>query len=443
VFLSVSSFRFILDEFQVHARNSQYSGSLCDSIFLSGAVYRCERDAAPHRVCSSGSDCQALELDGAVGEQKLERAETEEIRPSSDVQGTCPFLAWKEQDGLRFCFLFFSFLFFFFFFLKDLVFWGFDYHAMVNIVRYKVAMIKQKEAEKSGKSGAAAGDYVCLKCGRGMTWAVFVKLASSGSGNPVCQSRGCGGALQKESKRAAEGLKPLEVIARALQRLEGQEIPILGKRTMNATIEEAARKEDEMRPDGDPKYEMPVLGSAKTTYVVQLADAAGDAGGGGGSSGGGGAGSSSVALAPPELKGLVPDRYSVVRKPPPPPWLLPAVEVMETQEAQQPVAVEEKPTVEVVIPVRTLPLEAALSAYPEQLVKQLGATTTTVETVADEELVWDEKTRPVPLVVVGGRKLPMNELTNDHVLEMTVEEYQNYFEVHREECNSRLKTLLM
>jgi hypothetical protein len=341
-------------------------------------------------------------------------------------------------------FAFFSFLFFFFFFfLKDLVFWGFDYHAMVNIVRYKVAMIKQKEAEKSGKSGAAAGDYVCLKCGRGMTWAVFVKLASSGSGNPVCQSRGCGGALQKESKRAAEGLKPLEVIARALQRLEGQEIPILGKRTMNATIEEAARKEDEMRPDGDPKYEMPVLGSAKTTYVVQLADAAGDAGGGGGSSGGGGAGSSSVALAPPELKGLVPDRYSVVRKPPPPPWLLPAVEVMETQEAQQPVAVEEKPTVEVVIPVRTLPLEAALSAYPEQLVKQLGATTTTVETVADEELVWDEKTRPVPLVVVGGRKLPMNELTNDHVLEMTVEEYQNYFEVHREECNSRLKTLLM
>lgn len=148
---------------------------------------------------------------------------------------------------------------------------------MVNIVRYKVAMIKQKEAEKSGsvKSGVGAGDYVCLKCGRGMTWAVFVKLASSGAGDPVCQSRGCGGALQKESKRAAEGLKPLEIITRALQRLEGQEIPVLGRRTMNATIEEAARKEDELRPDGDPKYEMPVLGSAKMTYVVQLADAVG------------------------------------------------------------------------------------------------------------------------------------------------------------------------
>lgn len=307
---------------------------------------------------------------------------------------------------------------------------------MVNIVRYKVAMIKQKEAEKSGnvKGGAASGDYVCLKCGRDMTWTLFVKLASAGTGDPVCQSRGCGGKLQKESKRAAEGLKPLEVITRALQRLEGQEIPTLGRRTMIATIEDAARREDEQRPDGDPVYEMPVLGSAKTNYVVQLADCAAP---------------SDRSLVPPELHGLVPERSSAARKPAPPPWLLPSPEVVEpvavdSSTRPQParkILVEGKPVVTncVELPARAVPLEEALHDYPLELVKQLGVEAP----VFQEEIVWDLRVRPAPLVCVGGSKVPMNELTKEAVLSMTTEEYQQFFETYQEEFNERLKCLFM
>ena len=313
------------------------------------------------------------------------------------------------------------------------MFWGFDYHSFVNIVRFKVAMIKQKEAEKSGnvKGGAASGDYVCLKCGRDMTWTTFVKLASSGTGDPVCQSRGCGGKLQKESKRAAEGLKPLEIITKSLQRLEGQEIPTLGNRTMNATIEEAARKEDEMRPDGDPVYEMPVLGSAKTNYVVQLADSANVAG---------------RNLVPPELQALVPESSASSRKPAPPPWLLPAVEeealVGAATSKVAPLTERKSPENAVVeLHVRATPLTEAMHVYPTQLVKQLECPS--LCHVEQEDVIWDLKQRPVPLVSVGGKQIPMNELMNEHILGMTTDEYQSYFDVYKEECDARLKSLLM
>jgi hypothetical protein len=310
---------------------------------------------------------------------------------------------------------------------KEIVFWGFDYHALVNIVRYKVSMLKLKESEKSGAAGSngASGGYVCSKCGRVMAWSLFVKLATSGVSEPICQSRTCGGKLQKESKRAAEGLKPLEVISRALQRLEGQEIPTLGRRSMNAIIEEAARKEDEQRPDGDPVYEMPVLGPGKTDYIVQLSEVQTTAPG--------------QNLVPPELLGLVPEKSGASRKPAPPPWLLPAPEAIGDEEKDVAAPSPSVVVAVVELPTRAVPLADAMHDYPAQLVEQLGVVRSPVAT----EIVWDRSVRPVPFVVVKGTRVPMNELTNEHILAMSAEEYQQYFEVYQEECNERLKSLFM
>lgn len=148
-------------------------------------------------------------------------------------------------------------------------------------------------------------------------------------------------------------------------------------------------------------------------------------------------GGSNAVLAPPELKSLVPECAASSRKPPLPPWLLPAAE--ETTE--KPLTLEkETPKKEEIFPAQVLPIEAAVLAYPEQLVKQLDVS---LSAGTSSKAVWDESSRPVPEVVVGGKALPLNQLTNDHVLEMSTDEYRQYFEIHNEEWNARFKLLLM
>ena len=302
-------------------------------------------------------------------------------------------------------------------------FFGFDYHAFVNIVRFKMVKLKEREAEKSAgsSSGAAAGGYSCRVCGRELSWEQFVRLAGAGAA-PKCQARGCGGELVKESKRAAEGLKPLEVVSKALQRLEGQEIPTLGRRTMNARIEEAARREDEERPEGGPKYEMPVLGPVKTKYFIEFEEAKK---------------MQNRPLAPPELQSLAIDSDEATkRRFVPPPWLLPAKEEGENESKQKEVIDVDRR--EVVLPSRHLPLAEALTVYPVELVSQLDA-------LQREQHRYDEP-RSSPsnrTVIVGGVAVPLSGVTNDHVLAMTAEEYEAYFLLYQEECDARLKELFM
>ncbi len=310
-------------------------------------------------------------------------------------------------------------------------FWAFDYHAFVNVVRYKVAILKQREADKSkamAASGGVAAAYACLKCGREMSWAEFVRLANAGA-EPQCPVRGCGGKLQKESKRAAEGLKPLEVIGKALQRLEGQEIPMLGRRAMNAKIEEAARREDEERPEGGPRYEMPVLGPGKTTYVVQLCDRAPS--------------SQESVLPPPELRRSGSDEGNGRQRPAPPPWLQPTVlDEWDGGRTAAAAAASVAVAPRAASTSSSVSLAEAVRAYPSALLGQLESSGSAVD--EDVEMAdWDGEGRGVPVVRAAGVEIALDQLTEAHLLAMSPDEYRAYFDAHQSECATRLKQLFM
>jgi len=306
-------------------------------------------------------------------------------------------------------------------------FYAFNYHSFINVVRYKIAMLKKKEQEKRGNGGASAGSggYICVKCNRAMKWQDYVKLVGDGSKIPTCPFRGCGGTLQKESKLAAEGMKPLESFSKVLQRLAGAPIPELGTRLMERKIEEAARREDEARGEGGPRYEMPVISQgANTNYIVQWE------------------GSTESELLPPELAGLIESDPEPVRAGLPP-WLK-----SQQKEDEDVDLVDEEEKIEVKMDRLELvrghsstPLPEVMEAYAPCLAKQLD----NVSHQKEENgfglvlLDWDPTTPPIS---VGGSKVPVNEIGEEHLTQMTAEEYKAYFQVYEEECEKRRAKIL-
>ena len=335
------------------------------------------------------------------------------------------------------------------------LFWAFDYHAFVNIVRYKVHMLKQAEANKSvsigagrgGKAGGGGGGYVCLRCERTLTWEAFVKLAAnkSASTEPVCPQRGCGGPLMRESKRAAEGLRPLEQLGRALQRLDGAEIPVVGRREMERLINEEAQREDDERPDGGPQYDMPVTAmGGGTRLVVQLGDAPMGMGPN--------VQPNAVRLSapPPELAALAPGQ-GPRRGKELPPWLNSQEWAEEQQqqrivnEEQQEVKMAMEETNSTVVDLRkvdfktTLGLEEAVREYAARLPHQLSlAATGPSEAVSAQNAAWFDS----PIVSAGGQPVHMSMVGHEHVARMDDIEYRCYYDLYEAECRLRIQQLL-
>lgn len=320
----------------------------------------------------------------------------------------------------------------------DLAFYFFDYASFVNIVRFKVHMLKANEAQNASSSSSLVAKtigqsndatYVCLTCNRSLPWEQFVKLA-----NPVCQSRGCGGKLQKATKRTAEMLKPLEVLAAALRKLQGQEIPCMSARKADQILKETVARENENNDSG-LQYEAPELMST-SKYVVQFV--------------GSGVTEKEGFIVPPELEklsGLL-EEEEKPRKTNVPPWLRPVLEEEEEDvkknEDNVNVQWEDEEEGHVSAMAEKLSLDSRMRCYYAQLVRSVDhRIPMDVDNDADAAgLDWDPDIRPIPMVSVAGTSMLMSQVGPSEVSRMSEEEYKAYFEAYEREKQARLKILL-
>ena len=309
-------------------------------------------------------------------------------------------------------------------------FWGFDYHSFVNIVRYKIHMLKNKEIEK-GRGKVGGGGYVCDKCGNEMSWDHFVKRTlPDGKPNEVCDRRACGGKLQKASKRAQEGLRALDVFSASLKKLEGQDIPALDVRSINAQLEEVTRNQAAL--DG-AQYEMPKISTGQQACFVQIAPANEEEMDG--------------YFLPPEMK-YITDQISSAslepKKAPIPPWLLPSVETTSLKEGDE-IECDEREKSEDIKRIKpAFPVAESMKAYYQHIIEQVSQVEVEnrdggLNIEYKPGLDWE--TRKAPIVTCEGKEIPLNLITEQDIANMSSEEYKRYFEVYQNEYKNRLDIL--
>lgn len=270
-----------------------------------------------------------------------------------------------------------------------------------------------------------------------------------------CPMRGCDGNMVKAARKAAEGLKVLEVFAAALKKLEGADLPVYGTRNVNERLQEAAAKEAEQRTDGI-EYEVPQVQSAQSKCVVQIAPPP--------------LHESSGFLVPPELRLLLAAsdgsaeaaaaaaaaanaRIAV------PPWLRPNPEDLDGAAVAAAEAskfsvenelLQKQLELDSIHVVCSVPVDQSMRSYYRIVAKQIsrnekGSTGPVPSAVADDgscapmDVGGDDD---VKLVMVRGEPVPLYRVSDSDVAEMTAEEYELYFKVHQEELERRMQSLL-
>ena len=209
---------------------------------------------------------------------------------------------------------------------------------------------------------------------------------------------------------------------------------------MERIIAEEARREDEARPEGGPRYEAPSVHNSQSRVVLQLAPPP------------------AGALTPPELAALAAQTRGPLKARPLPPWLR-SRELAEEQgisdsgenDADQE-AKNEQDENEAGGP--NVILRQAMAEYEVRLPHQLefqpacpgspesGVIDTADDLDASKGSACDFDWPNGPDVMVAGQSKPAGSVGRADIARMTVQEYEAYYKLYEAELHQRMRLLM-